>query len=133
MAGSPVSWMSKLQSVVAVSSMEAEYIACFYAVQEVVWIRQLLADVGLVRSKPTSVFIDNSSARMLAQNPVHHQRSKHIDIKFHWLRDKVADGAVDTVQVSTVDQRADFLTKHVPGAVFNAHVDELMVTTSSPL
>mmetsp|Transcript_25719 Transcript_25719/g.48242 ORF Transcript_25719/g.48242 Transcript_25719/m.48242 type:complete len:863 (-) Transcript_25719:324-2912(-) len=132
MAGSPVSWLSKLQPIVAVSSMEAEYIACFYAVQEIVWIRQLLEDVGLARSKSTEVSIDNSSARLLALNPVYHQRSKHIDIKYHWLRDKVADGSVDLLLVSTVDQRADFLTKHVNGLVFNTHTSELMVTTPAP-
>ena len=132
MAGSPVSWLSKLQPIVAVSSMEAEYIACFYVVQEIVWIRQLLKDVGLARSKPTAVSIDNSSARLLALNPVHHQRSKHIDIKYHWLRDKVADGSVDLLLVSTVDQRADLLTKHVNASVFNTHTSELMVTTPAP-
>ena len=80
MAGGPVNWMSKLQPIVTVSSMEAEYLACFFAIQDVVWIRQLLKDIDLKRSRPTRVYIDNQSARQLAMNPVHHQRSKHIDI-----------------------------------------------------
>ena len=83
MAGGPVNWMSKLQPIVTVSSMEAEYLACFFAIQDVVWIRQLLKDIDRERSRPTRVFIDNQSARQLAMNPVHHQRSKHIDIKYH--------------------------------------------------
>ena len=77
MAGGPVNSMSKLQPIVTVSSMEAEYLACFFAIQDVVWIRQLLKDNDLERSRPTKVFIDNQSARQLAMNPVHHQCSKH--------------------------------------------------------
>jgi hypothetical protein len=63
MAGGPINWLSKLQPIVAVSSMEAEYIACFFAIQDIVWIRQLLKDLGLERTLPASVHIDNKSAR----------------------------------------------------------------------
>ena len=77
------------------SSKEAEHLACFFAIQDVVWIRQLLKDIDLERSRPTKVFINNQSARQLAMNPVHHQRSKHIDIKYHWIRDKVAAQEID--------------------------------------
>jgi hypothetical protein len=91
MAGGPINWLSKLQPIVAVSSMEAEYIAFFFAIQDIVWIRQLLKDLGLERTLPTSVHIDNKSARQLAENPVYRQRSKHIiDIKYHWIRDIVS-------------------------------------------
>ena len=76
MAGGPVDWISKRQPIVTVSSIEAEYVACFFAVQVVVWIRQLLHHIGQQRSKPTQVFVDNSSARQLAYNPVHHQSPK---------------------------------------------------------
>ena len=77
MTGSPVDGISNLQPIVIVSSMEAEYMACF-VVEVVVWIRQQ-------RFKPTRVFIDNSSARLLAYNLVHHQRFNHIDISYHWI------------------------------------------------
>lgn len=129
MASGPVNWISKLQPIVTVSSMEAEYIACFFAVQDIVWIRQLLKDLGLERAGPTTVHIDNSSARQLAMNPVHHQRSKHIDIKFHWIRDMVSSNTVQIVHVSTDDQRADFLTKTLRGDVFWRHVSALMVVS----
>ena len=122
MAGGPVNWISKLQPIVAVSSMEAEYIACFFVLQDVVWIQQLLKDLGLGRTQPTLVHIDSRSARQLAENPVHHQRSKHIDIKFHWIRDMVADGTVQLVHVPSEDQRSDFLTKSLRGDVFCRHV-----------
>jgi hypothetical protein len=68
--------------------------------------------------RPTTVYIDNSSARQLAMNPVHHQHSKHIDIKFHLIRDMVSSNTVQIVHVSTDDQRADFLTKNLRGDVF---------------
>ena len=126
MAGGLVVWLSKLQPIVAVSSMEAEYIACFFILQEVAWIRQLLKDLQLERTLPTRVLIDNKSARQLAENPVHHQRSKHIDIKFHWIRDMVAAGTVQLVDVPTEDQRADFLTKTLRGEVFWRHVRALL-------
>ena len=118
MAGGPVNWLSKLQPIVAVSSMEAEYIACFFVLQDVVWIRQLLKDLGLERTHPTLVHIDNRSARQLAENPVHHQRSKHIDIKYYWIRDNmVAAGTFQLVDVPTEDQRSDFLTNFLRGDV----------------
>ena len=126
MARGPVNWLSKLQPIVAVSSMEAEYIACFFAIQDVVWIRQLLKDLGLERTQSTHVHIDNRSARQLAENPVHHQRSKHIDIKYHWIRDMVAAGTVQLIDVPTEDQRSDFLTKFLRGDVFWRHVRAVM-------
>jgi hypothetical protein len=84
----------------------------------VVWIRQLLKDLGLERTLPTTVQIDNRSAHQLAENPVHHQRSKHIDIKYHWIRDMVSSRTVQLIDVPTEDPRADFLTKALRGDVF---------------
>ena len=107
--------------------MEAEYIVGLFGIQDIVWIRQLLKDLGLDRTRPTPVYIDNRSAHQLAENPVHHQRSKHIDIKYHWIRDMVAAGTVKIIDVSTEDQRADILTKTVRGDVFWRHVGVLML------
>jgi hypothetical protein len=92
----------------------------------VVWIRQLLKDLGLERTDPILVHIDNRSARQLAENPVHHHRSKHIDIKYHWIRDMVAAGTVQLIDVPTEDQRSDFLTKSLRGNVFWRHVRAVM-------
>ena len=87
----------------------------------------LLHSLGLVSKVPTTVRIDNKSARDLALNPVHHQRSKHIDVKFHWIRDKVIDKTVILDPVATTDQTADVLTKAVDGSTFHKHVDHMMV------
>jgi len=127
MAGAPVCWMSKLQPIVAVSSMEAEYIACFFCVQEIAWIRMLLVDFRLARTMPTRTYIDNRSARLLMLNPVHHARSKHIDIKYHWQRDKVEDKTFKPLYVHTLDNRADILTKSTTASIFHTHCDAMMV------
>ena len=105
--------------------MEAEYIACFLAIEDTVWICQLFKDLDLERYRPTRVFVDTSSARQLAMNPVHH---KHIDIKYHWIRDLVADKMVILIHVPAEDQRTDILTKTVSGVVFKSHVDYLLST-----
>ena len=72
MAIGPISWMSKLQSIVATSSMEAEYVSAYQSVQEVTWIRAVLHYLELTRDKPTTLLIDNKSAIDLVHNPVHH-------------------------------------------------------------
>ena len=71
------------------------------------WVRAVLHSLGLTRTRPTPIGIDNKSARDLALNPVHHQRSKHIDVKFHWIRDKIEDKTVELEKVDTTEQRAD--------------------------
>ena len=85
------------------------------------WIHQLLKNIDLEPTRPTKVFFDNQSARQFAMNPVHHQRSKHIDIKYHWIREIVALKAIELIHVPTTEQRADFLTKTLPGHVFWLH------------
>ena len=119
--------MSKLQPIVATSSMEAEYIACYFLVQEIVWVRALLKSIGFARRQPTIVHIDNKSALSLANNPVHHHRSKHIDIKYHWFRSMIQDASVYLQYIKTDDQRADILTKVLTGILFFKHVSKLLV------
>jgi hypothetical protein len=82
-AGAPIAWCSKLQTTVAISSMEAEYMAAFFAVQEVVWLKGVLSEMDLDYGQPVPLLIDNQSAIRLAKNPMYHKRSKHIEIKWH--------------------------------------------------
>ena len=93
--------MSKRQTIVTTSSMESEYVACYHATQEVSWKRAVLQEIDLGPTRPTVISIDNTSARSLAGNPVFHARTKHIDVKFHWLREKVADGSMRLEYVPT--------------------------------
>lgn len=111
LGGNPVAWQSQKQRVVALSSCEAEYIAGAAAACQGVWLRRLLQDVVGVSGPPPQLKMDNQSAIALSKNPVLHDRSKHIDTKFHFLRECVDSGAVRLAFVSTQAQLADIMTK----------------------
>jgi hypothetical protein len=106
-----VSWSSKLQPLVALSTTEAEYIAAVEAGKEIVWMRQLLAEFGFEVNKPSVLRIDNQSAISVSKNPEHHGRMKHLDLRFYWLRDQVTHGVITPLFVSTEVMPADLLTK----------------------
>ena len=106
-----VSWCSKLQTVVALSTTEAEYIAAVQAGKEIKWMRNLMLEIGLPCSIPSTLLIDNQSAISVAKNPEHHGRMKHLDLSFYWLRDAVHSGLITPRFVPTSDQAADLLTK----------------------
>lgn len=109
--GGCVSWRSKLQPTVALSSAEAEYVAAAAATQEAVFLRRALADLGHVQPDPTILYEDNQGAIAMSENPVHRQRSKHIDVKHNFVREKVGSLEIKLVYVPTQDQLADMLTK----------------------
>ena len=110
MAGSPISWSSKKQTVVALSTSEAEYIALCLATQEAVWIKRLLTELR-VPVGPVLLMEDNQAAIAIARNPVAHARTKHIDIRFHFVREALQDGAIDIHYCPTSEMLADLLTK----------------------
>ena len=107
----PVSWQSQKQRVVALSSCEAEYIAGATAACQGVWLSRLLADLVNAKVIAPLLYIDNKSALALAKNPVLHERSKHIDVRFHFIRDCISS---ETDYIRTGDQLADLLTKPLP-------------------
>ena len=109
--GAPISWQSKRQQTVALSSTEAEYMAACHATKEVVWLRGLLGDLGLQLDTPTVVREDNKGCLDLAGNPRHHQRTKHIDIQYHFIREKIEEGVLELVQCPTDQQLGDIFTK----------------------
>jgi len=111
LAGGPVSWSSKSQTCVAQSSTEAEYVASAEAAKELIWLWYLLQDLHHPPSQPTPLFMDNRGASLLAKNPVHHNRTKHIDIRHHFIRQCVSDGSINIKLISTGDNAADLLTK----------------------
>ncbi|KAD7117504.1 hypothetical protein E3N88_04772 [Mikania micrantha] len=108
-----VSWSSRKQPSVALSSSEAEYIAATSAACQGIWLRRILDDLGLNQSEPTMVCCDNKSAINLSRNPIMHSRSKHIELKHHFIRDLVKQGIIALEFCCTEDQLADFLTKSV--------------------
>jgi hypothetical protein len=111
-AGGPISWQSKLQSTIAVSTMEAEYMAAFGAIQELIWTKGVLSELGFDYVDSMILNMDSQSAMALAKNPTHHKRSKHIDIKYHWLREYTFENnTVELVHCGTEDMVADVMTK----------------------
>ena len=106
-----VSWLSRKQSLVALSSIEAGYIASSVGAREAVWIRKLLANLFKRPLKPTVIHCDNQSCIKLSANPVFHNRSKHIEIPYHYIRDMVDRGVIQLKYISTNEQTTDIFTK----------------------
>jgi hypothetical protein len=130
--GSAVNWISRRQATVSASTMEAEYIAAAEASSDIVWLRNLLKEIGMSIDAPTVVRIDNQSAIRLANNPSTHARSKHIDIKHHILRERVDNGTIDLEYIESKKNRADILTKALNGPLHLAHTNGLrLVRTTS--
>ena len=111
MCGGIISWASKKQPIIALSSTEAEYIAANLAVQEAIWLRSLLNDFGFVQEQPTNINEDNQGVIALCKNPKFHSRTKHIDIKYHFIREKIKDSEITLKYCSTQEIIADALTK----------------------
>ena len=118
MSSGAISWSSKKQPVVTLSTTEAEFIAAASSACQVVWLRRILKVLNQEQSSPTVVFCDNISTIKLSKNLVMHGRSKHIDIRFHFLRDLVRDGILELIHCSTQHQVADVLTKPLKLDVF---------------
>lgn len=106
-----ISWFSRKQSSVAQSSTEAEYIAASMGAREVVWLRKLLFGLFGKHLPPTIIYCDNKSCIKLSLNPVLHNRSKHIEIPYHYVRDMVEKDVIELKYISTENQIADTLTK----------------------
>jgi len=109
--GDVVSWASKKQSAVALSTCEAELYAEAAAMQETQWLRGLLQELGLSDGSPALIYGDNQSAIAVTQNGVRSERTKHIDIRFHFVTDMVERGSAQLQWVPTQQQQADILTK----------------------
>jgi hypothetical protein len=109
-----ISWNSKRQPTVALSTTEAEYMATTQAAKEAIWLRQLMADVGCVQGGATTIMSDNQGSIALAKNPKHHSRTKHIDVQHHFIREVVEDEVVELKYCRTEDMVADVLTKALP-------------------
>jgi len=118
LGSSLVSWSSKRQPTVSRSSAEAEYRAVANGVAEATWLRQLLQELHQPLQSACLVYCDNVSAVYLSTNPIQHQRTKHVEIDLHFVRERVAIGAVRVLHVPTTSQFADVFTKGLPSSVF---------------
>ena len=124
--GDPVSWASKKQRVVALSTCEAELYAKAAAIQEVLWLRGMLKELGLHTHTGSIVHGDNQSAIAVAKNGVKGERTKHVDVKYHFVTESVESGQVQLQWVSTHEQQADIFTKALAAPVFHLFRKQLM-------
>ncbi|KAL2941800.1 Retrovirus-related Pol polyprotein from transposon TNT 1-94 [Bienertia sinuspersici] len=129
---SPISWKSKKQHTVSKSSSEAEYRALSHAAAEVTWVVRLLEEFGLTNLQPVTLFCDNQSSIHIAKNPVHHERTKHIEIDVHFTRDKILEGLLHLAYVPTSEQLADVFTKVLPSSQFSHLLSNLGMCTPMP-
>ena len=107
----PVLWFSRRQSVVAQITTEAEYIASSTAVREIVWLRRYMSEIGFRCEEPTEFFVDNKGAIQLAKYPACNRSTKHIEIKFHFIRDQIELKRIKLEYVKSKEQLADIFTK----------------------
>jgi hypothetical protein len=117
LGNSLIAWSSRKQSFVALSTAESEYVAAASCCSQVLWIIAQLKDYGVILNK-VPLFCDNNSAICIAKNPVQHSRIKHIDIRFHFLRDHVERGNVTLHHVDTEHQLADIFTKSLDSSSY---------------
>ena len=124
---STISWSSKKQATVAKSSTEAEYVALSSATQEAVWLRSLMGDLGRQVDAPTIIYEDNQGAIELAKNAKYHNRTKHIDICHHFVRERVISNEIQVIYCPTGDTIADIMTKGLAKLSFEKLSDLLGV------
>ncbi|GAU32111.1 hypothetical protein TSUD_357950 [Trifolium subterraneum] len=106
-----ISWSSRKQPIVTLSTTEAEFIAATHCVCQGIWLKRILESMGLKQQRCLDVFCDNISTIKLSKNPVLHGRSKHIDIRFHFLRNLSYDGTIEMKHCTSQNQIADIMTK----------------------
>ena len=123
LGGSVVSWKATLQPTVTLSTTEPEYMALTATANEGIWLKGLANDFGLPHAQAT-IYCDSLSAICLAKDQVHHERTKHIDVRYHFLR---SEKRIQVQKVGTVDNPADMFTKPVPVSKFQHCLDLLNV------
>lgn len=122
--GGAISWGSSRQKVIATSTSEAEYVALLPCLQECVWLKLLLKELGYQQGV-VSVMEDNEACLALAKNPQNHSRTRHIQVRYHWIRQAIADGVAKLVGIKTKNQLADLFTKGLHGPQTRYLMEEL--------
>ncbi|CAL1392755.1 unnamed protein product [Linum trigynum] len=117
LSGGAISWQSRLQKCVALSTTEAEYIAVTEACKEMIWMKKFLNELGFLQEQP-QLFCDSQSAIHLAKNASFHAQSKHIDVRYHWIRDVLEMKQLQLEKIHTVENGSDMCTKTLPREKF---------------
>eukprot|EP00253_Pinus_taeda_P026148 PITA_26148 len=126
-----VSWFSKKQSLIALSTAKAEYVAAASCCTQLLWMMQTLQDFQITCTSPISILCDNTSPINISENPVMHSKTKHIPIKYHFLREKVLEQKVKLEYVRSKEQVADIITKPLPRETFEYLRQKLGVVDAS--
>ena len=126
--GNLVTWRSKKQGSVALSSAEAELVAMVKGISELLWLKKLMEEIGFGLDEEMVLLCDNKSAMDMCHNPIQHDRTKHIAINRHYIKDHIEKGNIRLLHVGTKEQLADILTKAVPGPALNCALDKLGMT-----
>ena len=132
LGSSPISWKTKKQKMVSLSSAEAEYRSMAASLKELKWIKQLLRAFDIPHDHPMQLFCDSKAAIYIAANPVFHERTKHIESDCHFVRDAVEDKLITTEHIRTTEQPADILTKALPTTTFSYLLSKLEIQNLSP-
>lgn len=123
-------WVSRLQRIVALSSAESEYICVCDGVKETMWVINLSEELGFTQPGPVTIREDNQSTINMSVNPVHHSRTKHMHIRYHYLKERVLAGDVILKHIKTTEQLADILTKALPRDPFMRFLRMLLDLTN---
>ena len=119
MAGASVTWASRRQELVTLSTTESEYVAAATAAREALWLKKLLKDLGYQCESGIVLHVDNQSAICLTKDSRNHRRTKHIDTRYHFLKERCESGDISVIHVSSKEQKADVFTKALPKGLFN--------------
>jgi hypothetical protein len=117
--GNLISWSSRKQPTVSHSSTEAEYKAVANATTEVIWIQVLLCELGISQPRPPSLWCDNIGATYLSANPIFHRRTKHVEVDYHFVQERVASRRLEVRFISSKDQIAGIMTKPMSVTAFS--------------
>jgi hypothetical protein len=123
-------WRSKKQTMVALSTTHAKYVALSEAARDAYWLRNLYEELGFPQLFPTLIRGDNDGSIAIAKNPQFHQRLKHITIRWHWVHNLVQDGKVDIESCRDLEQTANILTKALPHPKHLKHTMEMGLATA---
>ena len=125
--GNLVTWWSKKQKVVALSSAEAEFRGIRSGLMEILWLRRLLTEIGYPLSRKNQLFCDNKAAISISEDPVQHDRMKHVEVDRHFIKEKLESGIIEFPFVWSEEQLADILTKALSPKVFKEFLGKLSI------